>query len=196
MRQPSITKIRLKITYLKFHSNFPGANELRTLLAKSHCLTYPACDTTKLRTLWSPLFLRTAAAAIYPRSTSARDVATFPRHTWRVPIPSIVPENRLNKGRNEHPRVFPKWQLLCTHFRIGFHELYDNLAVGVLIQISLSFGWNKRVSQMRGGGDYFLLLNAFILYRVNHCSSMVPCYKVKYIDIRTHLYTFININHT
>ena len=27
MPQPSITEIRLKITYLKFHSNFPGANE-------------------------------------------------------------------------------------------------------------------------------------------------------------------------
>ena len=28
MPQPSITKIRLNIAYLKFHSNFPGANEL------------------------------------------------------------------------------------------------------------------------------------------------------------------------
>ena len=28
MPQPSITKIHLKMTYLKFHSNFPGANEL------------------------------------------------------------------------------------------------------------------------------------------------------------------------
>ena len=28
MPQPVITKIHLKITYLKFHSNFPGANEL------------------------------------------------------------------------------------------------------------------------------------------------------------------------
>ena len=28
MSQPSITKICLKITCLKFHSNFPGANEL------------------------------------------------------------------------------------------------------------------------------------------------------------------------
>ena len=28
MPQPSVTKIRLKITYLNFHSNFPGANEL------------------------------------------------------------------------------------------------------------------------------------------------------------------------
>ena len=28
MPPPSITKIRLKITYLKFHSNFPGTNEL------------------------------------------------------------------------------------------------------------------------------------------------------------------------
>ena len=31
MPQPSITKIRLKITYLKFHSIFPGANELNPL---------------------------------------------------------------------------------------------------------------------------------------------------------------------
>ena len=29
MPQKSITKIHLKITYLKFHSNFPGANELK-----------------------------------------------------------------------------------------------------------------------------------------------------------------------
>ena len=28
MPQPSITKFRLKITYLNFHSNFPGTNEL------------------------------------------------------------------------------------------------------------------------------------------------------------------------
>ena len=28
MPQPSVTKIYLKITYLKLHSNFPGANEL------------------------------------------------------------------------------------------------------------------------------------------------------------------------
>ena len=29
MPQPLITKICLKITYLKFHSNFPGNNELK-----------------------------------------------------------------------------------------------------------------------------------------------------------------------
>ena len=29
LSQPSITKIYFKITYKKFHSNFPGANELR-----------------------------------------------------------------------------------------------------------------------------------------------------------------------
>ena len=28
MPQPSITKIRMKITYIKFHSNFPEASEL------------------------------------------------------------------------------------------------------------------------------------------------------------------------
>ena len=31
MPQSSITKICLKIIYLKFHSNFPGANELQRL---------------------------------------------------------------------------------------------------------------------------------------------------------------------
>ena len=31
MPQPSITKTRSKITYLKFHSNFPGANVLRLM---------------------------------------------------------------------------------------------------------------------------------------------------------------------
>ena len=29
MPQPSVTEILLKITYLKFDSNFPGANELK-----------------------------------------------------------------------------------------------------------------------------------------------------------------------
>ena len=32
MSQLSVTKIHLKITYLKFNSNFPGANELTSLL--------------------------------------------------------------------------------------------------------------------------------------------------------------------
>ena len=35
MPQPSITKIRLKITYLKFHSNFPGSNELKGRFRKT-----------------------------------------------------------------------------------------------------------------------------------------------------------------
>ena len=34
--QPSITKISLKITYLKFHSNFPGANELENKITNSN----------------------------------------------------------------------------------------------------------------------------------------------------------------
>ena len=35
MPKPSITKICLKITYLKFHSNFPGANELKSSYCNS-----------------------------------------------------------------------------------------------------------------------------------------------------------------
>ena len=31
MSQPSVTKIRLEITYLKFDSNFQGANELKSM---------------------------------------------------------------------------------------------------------------------------------------------------------------------
>ena len=38
MPQPSITKICLKITYLKFHSNFLGGNELIKCVCKSHAL--------------------------------------------------------------------------------------------------------------------------------------------------------------
>ena len=30
MLQPAIAKMGLKITYIKFHSNFPGANELKS----------------------------------------------------------------------------------------------------------------------------------------------------------------------
>ena len=42
MPQPSITKICLKITCLKFHSNFPGANELKwglVIVTKNNPLT-------------------------------------------------------------------------------------------------------------------------------------------------------------
>ena len=39
MPRPSITKIHLKITYLKFHSNFPRVNEL-ILLAKTSAHLY------------------------------------------------------------------------------------------------------------------------------------------------------------
>ena len=35
MPKPSITKICLKITCLRFHSNFPGANELRSMLTNN-----------------------------------------------------------------------------------------------------------------------------------------------------------------
>ena len=47
MPQPSITKICLKITYLKFQSNFPGANELSNPLSLDAYLT----------TIWLPHFM-------------------------------------------------------------------------------------------------------------------------------------------
>ena len=51
--QPAITKIRLKITNLKFHSNFPGANDFQTssvmkpvkCLSVYHQLWYRLCNT-------------------------------------------------------------------------------------------------------------------------------------------------------
>ena len=44
MPQPSITKICLKITCLKFHSNFPGANELKSDIPEhSVILTFLSC---------------------------------------------------------------------------------------------------------------------------------------------------------
>ena len=47
MPQPSITKIRLKITYLNFHSNFPGANELMpNTLGSGHGLLFDLGHTT------------------------------------------------------------------------------------------------------------------------------------------------------
>ena len=42
--QPSITKIHLKMTYLKCHSNFPGANELRFK---------PCFNETRQRHMWT-----------------------------------------------------------------------------------------------------------------------------------------------
>ena len=48
MPQPSITKICLKITYLKFHSNFPGAN---VLICSQHCgYWWPRAEATVLST--------------------------------------------------------------------------------------------------------------------------------------------------
>ena len=43
MSQPSITKICLKITHLKFHANFPGANEL--MIAKCPRGQWVTCGT-------------------------------------------------------------------------------------------------------------------------------------------------------
>ena len=37
MPQPSITKTHLKITYLKFYSTFPGANELTDVFLAMFC---------------------------------------------------------------------------------------------------------------------------------------------------------------
>ena len=34
--QPSITKIHLKMTYLKFHLSFPGANELKAYFTDAY----------------------------------------------------------------------------------------------------------------------------------------------------------------
>ena len=49
MSQPSITKICLKITCLKFHSNFRGANELLQFYGKlSKCLHHPRLMCTLL----------------------------------------------------------------------------------------------------------------------------------------------------
>ena len=42
MPQPSITKIRLKIKYLNFHSNLPGANELTEICSQSPTDDKPA----------------------------------------------------------------------------------------------------------------------------------------------------------
>ena len=40
--QPSITEIIWKIKYLKFHSNFPGANELTAVMAQEAAWGWPA----------------------------------------------------------------------------------------------------------------------------------------------------------
>ena len=44
MPQPQITKICLKITYLKFHSNFPGVSDYNTLLAYFTNMKYIAVN--------------------------------------------------------------------------------------------------------------------------------------------------------
>ena len=50
--QPSVTKICLKITYLKFHSNFPGADELKKIALTSRSIAMwlgptTTCSTTE-----------------------------------------------------------------------------------------------------------------------------------------------------
>ena len=55
MPQPVITKIRLKITYLKFHSHFPGANELIQVIAcRLICLRNVTITNTDI--LWNRPF--------------------------------------------------------------------------------------------------------------------------------------------
>ena len=48
MPQSSITKICLKITYLEFHSNFPGASEL---MISMYGIKLPACTTASRTTV-------------------------------------------------------------------------------------------------------------------------------------------------
>ena len=55
MPQPSITKIRLKITHIEFHSNFPGANEL-TLSNTIHLRI--GCSSNALQWFSSACFYR------------------------------------------------------------------------------------------------------------------------------------------
>ena len=43
IHQPSITKISLKMTYLKFHSNLPGANELIHHVVMTHLSVNDCC---------------------------------------------------------------------------------------------------------------------------------------------------------
>ena len=54
MPQPSVTKISLKITYLKFHSNFPGANELKEVNIVVCCKEACCLDAISRTTVLAP----------------------------------------------------------------------------------------------------------------------------------------------
>ena len=80
MPQPSITKICLKITCLKFYSNFPGANEL------THYPLVAPCGDRHLRLLHSPSLVAIGLSVGYE---------TWPPIGWHLPFVIGWSEDRL-----------------------------------------------------------------------------------------------------
>ena len=82
IQQPSVTKISLKITYLKCHSNFLGANELKCFANYTFNIT-----ASSPRDHWvKPIFLhvfQTKAVWLYVLTTCSVFRSWVPSNSWR-----------------------------------------------------------------------------------------------------------------
>ena len=65
MPQPSITKIRLKMTYLKFHSNFQGANPLNAFDLEVASFSDEPFDMQGMRNMMHDIALISSDTMIY-----------------------------------------------------------------------------------------------------------------------------------
>ena len=96
--QPSLVKHTLKITYLKFHSNLPGANELISLQELTFPLQICINDT------WNKISFQ------INRSKPSKSHLSSRTSRWRRPIPSISswpPSMSTNRKSTENRLDFP-----------------------------------------------------------------------------------------
>ena len=136
MPQPSITKICFKITCLKFHSNFPGANELKFYW--STLLTNIVFGTSQAFPV-DPIFVKIEVIHFGPSDTG---LVTSQRGT-----PKKKPLQRGALPTNPAPDGGPIWKITLTlwgpnkmakHFADNiFKYILLNKQVHILISLSL-----------------------------------------------------------
>ena len=107
--QPSITKICLKITCLKFHSNFPGANELRNHSKPSKSIIQPQQDKSE-----------------HYRMYVVRYILLIWNSLWRTQLHNAVTLHK-NHGIPHQGQLDCLCNILFRHYRehqISFHWPY------------------------------------------------------------------------
>ena len=76
MPQPWIIKIRLKIIYLKFHSNFPGANELKQT-SEAHRVVSQTENRTEMCLTLDPTIISVVVVVVVAAAAAAATAAAI-----------------------------------------------------------------------------------------------------------------------